>query len=161
MEATDAVLRQRSCRWGGCGTVFWICRSCDRGQHGPPPSRSTPLPPVRSLYYFLLVIKEVRRLMPEPPTSTISNPKSGNSSTLPALIRKTARFHPRQQETESAKVVRLCVSSDLKASFADCHQLTVSLRVRREITRRMSRLEFFVSACLEFRGGCSSPWRRL
>jgi hypothetical protein len=30
---TEVVLRQRVCRTGGCGQVFWICRHCDRGQH--------------------------------------------------------------------------------------------------------------------------------
>ncbi len=30
--APEVVLRQRSCHRRGCGIVFWICRSCDRGQ---------------------------------------------------------------------------------------------------------------------------------
>jgi hypothetical protein len=31
-HAAENVLRQRFCRWQECGTIFWICRSCDRGQ---------------------------------------------------------------------------------------------------------------------------------
>ena len=27
----EVVLRQRLCRYGGCGRLFYICRSCDRG----------------------------------------------------------------------------------------------------------------------------------
>jgi len=33
MEATaEVILRQRFCRAESCGTIFWICRCCDRGQ---------------------------------------------------------------------------------------------------------------------------------
>jgi hypothetical protein len=33
MAAAEQVLfRQRLCRAGGCGWVFYVCRSCDRGQ---------------------------------------------------------------------------------------------------------------------------------
>lgn len=31
-QAVDDVLRQRLCRWSGCGALSWICRRCDRGQ---------------------------------------------------------------------------------------------------------------------------------
>jgi len=31
-HVAEDVLRQRFCRWSGCGAIFWICRSCDRGQ---------------------------------------------------------------------------------------------------------------------------------
>ncbi len=31
-ERSETPLFQRRCRAEGCGTVFWICRSCDRGQ---------------------------------------------------------------------------------------------------------------------------------
>jgi hypothetical protein len=30
-QAAEDVLRQRICRWRGCGALFWICRHCDRG----------------------------------------------------------------------------------------------------------------------------------
>jgi hypothetical protein len=32
MESSEEPLRQRFCRGAGCGAIFWICRSCDRGQ---------------------------------------------------------------------------------------------------------------------------------
>ena len=28
----QVLLRQRQCRGGSCGAVFYLCRSCDRGQ---------------------------------------------------------------------------------------------------------------------------------
>ena len=31
-DASEVVLRQRFCRGAGCGRIFFICRSCDRGQ---------------------------------------------------------------------------------------------------------------------------------
>ncbi len=31
-HAAEDVLRQRVCRWQGCNAIFWLCRSCDRGQ---------------------------------------------------------------------------------------------------------------------------------
>jgi hypothetical protein len=31
-QSFEDVLRQRFCGWRECGTIFWICRSCDRGQ---------------------------------------------------------------------------------------------------------------------------------
>ncbi len=30
-QAAEDVLRQRVCRWRECNSIFWICRSCDRG----------------------------------------------------------------------------------------------------------------------------------
>jgi len=30
-HAAEDVLRQRVCRWHECRSIFWICRSCDRG----------------------------------------------------------------------------------------------------------------------------------
>lgn len=32
MGNREEALRQRFCRWAGCGMTFWICRCCDRGQ---------------------------------------------------------------------------------------------------------------------------------
>ena len=32
MADSIIVLRQRTCRAEGCGALFFICRSCDRGQ---------------------------------------------------------------------------------------------------------------------------------
>ena len=31
-QSREDVLRQRFCNWRECGAIFWICRSCDRGQ---------------------------------------------------------------------------------------------------------------------------------
>ncbi len=31
-DSSATVFRQRNCRAAGCGTEFWICRACDRGQ---------------------------------------------------------------------------------------------------------------------------------
>lgn len=30
-HTTEVILLQRFCRAKGCGTLFWICRHCDRG----------------------------------------------------------------------------------------------------------------------------------
>ncbi len=32
MARPSFVLRMRTCRWSACSALFWICRSCDRGQ---------------------------------------------------------------------------------------------------------------------------------
>lgn len=31
-DTSQVVFRQRLCRGRGCGAVFYVCRSCDRGQ---------------------------------------------------------------------------------------------------------------------------------
>lgn len=31
MSAPAVEFRQRECKWPGCGVIFYVCRSCDRG----------------------------------------------------------------------------------------------------------------------------------